>query len=173
MQQLYNVAQNKLIILYFMEVIKIPLTNPQITRFFLENNIVSYFDLQHYLSELMESKLLNCLETRKKHFYSITAAGIKTLGFFKNKIDSDLKAKIESYAQEHRDNLRRENQITSSYTKIAEGQYIVTCKVLEQDMTILELNLNVTDSEHAKSMCENWLSRAPEIYKDLISSLIS
>lgn len=172
MDQINNIAENKLIILYYMKALNIPLTNPQITQFFLENNIIPYFDLQQYLSELIDTDLLNYLETRNKYFYSISSAGIKTLSFFEYRIDDSLKYKMDRYAKENRNRLRKESQITSEYKKLSDGQYIVTCRVMEQDMVLLELKLNVADSNQAKRMCENWLNKAPEIYKNIMSALI-
>lgn len=173
MDQINSIAQNKLIILYYMKSLNIPLTNPQITQFFLENNLIPYFDLQQYLSELINTELVNYLETRNKYFYSISPTGIKTLKLFEYRIDDVLKYKIDRYAQENRSRLRKESQITSEYKKLSDGQYIVTCRVMEQDMVLLELKLNVTDSRQAKRMCENWLNRAPEVYKDIMSALIN
>lgn len=173
MDQTNSIAHNKLVILYYMKALNIPLTNPQITQFFLENNLIPYFDLQQYLSELIETDLLSYLETRSKKFYSISPAGIKTLEFFEYKIDDSLKYTIDSYAKENRNRIRKESQMTAEYKKLSDRQYIVTCKVMEQDMVLLELKLNVTDSNQAKHMCENWLHKAPEIYKNIMSALIN
>ncbi|MFQ7260934.1 MAG: DUF4364 family protein [Christensenellales bacterium] len=51
-------AENKLIILYLIEKIEIPLSNSEICQFALEKNLMDYFSVQQYLSELVESGLL-------------------------------------------------------------------------------------------------------------------
>lgn len=51
-------AENKLIILYLIEKIEIPLSNSEIWQFALEKNLMDYFSVQQYLSELVESGLL-------------------------------------------------------------------------------------------------------------------
>lgn len=173
MDEINNIAQNKLIILYYMQSLNIPLTNPQITQFFLENNLIPYFDLQQYLSELIDAELLNYIEARDKYFYSISPMGSKVLNFFDHRISGKLKSKIDKYARNNRDRLRKESQITAEYKKVSDRQYIITCRVMEQDMILLELKLNVTDSDQAKRICDNWLNRAPEVYKNIMGSLIT
>src|SRR5690606_17458796 len=158
---------------YYMQALNIPLTNPQITQFFLENNIIPYFDLQQYLSELIDTKLVNYLEARDKYFYSISPTGTKVLGLFEHRISASIKQKIDDYADKNRNRLRKESQITAEYKKFSDRQYIVTCRVMEEDMILLELKLNVTDSEQAKLICDNWLNRAPEVYKNIMGALIT
>ncbi|HHW69746.1 MAG TPA: DUF4364 family protein [Clostridiales bacterium] len=171
MDQIHNIAKNKIIILYYMQALDIPLTNPQITQFFLENNIIPYFELQQYLSELIDTKLVNFLEARDKYLYSISPTGTKVLELFEHRISSDLKQKIDNYAHKNRNRLRKESQITAEYKKLADRQYIITCRVMEEDMILLELKLNVTDSKQAKLICNNWLNRAPVVYKNIIATL--
>ena len=59
----------------------------------------------------------------------------------------------------------KESQITAEYKKVSDRQYIITCRVKEQDMILLELKLNVTDSDQAKRICDNWLNRAQKYTK--------
>lgn len=37
-----------------------------------------------------------------------------------------------------------------------ENQYIANCKVVENDIVLIELNINVVNSEQAKLICDNW-----------------
>ena len=50
-------AESKLIILYLIEKIEIPLSNSEICQFALEKNLMDYFSVQQYLSEMVESGL--------------------------------------------------------------------------------------------------------------------
>ena len=51
-------AENKLLILYLVKKIEIPLSNSEIWQFVSEKNLMDYFSAQQYLSELVESRLL-------------------------------------------------------------------------------------------------------------------
>ena len=165
-------AEDKLSILYFMGCLGIPLTNGQITRFFVENNIINYFELQQYIIELISGGLIDNMETGNSQFLTLTSKGNKVLTFFKKRISPTLRNIIESYAENNRDRLKDESQITADYKKINHKQYEVLCRVTEKDMVLMELKLNVPDSSQAKTICENWRLRAPEVFKAMLDRLI-
>ncbi|HZJ57563.1 MAG TPA: DUF4364 family protein [Clostridia bacterium] len=165
-------ADEKLSILYFLGCLGIPLTNGQITRFFIENNIINYFDLQQYIIELTSSGLVDNMETGNSQFFSITAKGSETLSFFRKRVSPILRNAIESYAEKNRDLLKGESQIIADYRKIDHNQYEIICKVTEKDILLMELKLNVPSSSQAKEICENWRCRAPEVFKAIVDRLI-
>ncbi|NLX69788.1 MAG: DUF4364 family protein [Clostridiales bacterium] len=170
-EQVINVAENKLSILYYIDRLDIPLTNTQVTQFFLENNIMNYFDLQQLLSQLVSSDHLSCLETGHKSFYSITKKGGETLRFFRSHIPQWLRHAIDIYAQQNRSRFKRENQITAEYKRISSKEYQVICKVMENDIVLIDLRLSVTDRKQARIICNNWDTKAPEIYKYIMQQL--
>ena len=53
-----ELASNKLLILYILNKINMDLTNSQITQVVLDTEVINYFSLQQFLSQLMESKFL-------------------------------------------------------------------------------------------------------------------
>ena len=46
-----ELAENKLLLLYILQVLKRPISNSQLTEIILENNLINYFTLQQYISE--------------------------------------------------------------------------------------------------------------------------
>ena len=72
-------AENKLIILYLIEKIEIPLSNSEICQFALEKNLMDYFSVQQYLSELVESGLLEMATENNSTRYTITAKILLTI----------------------------------------------------------------------------------------------
>jgi hypothetical protein len=171
--QAINLAENKLCILYYIHILGIPLTNAQVTQFFLENNLMNYFEFQQFLSELVATEHLNYLETGNKCFYGLAAKGLKTLNFFQQHIPQWLRKSIETYADKNRSRFKKENQIFTDYRRISSNEYEVTCKVMERNITLIELKLNVTSSKQAKIICNSWDTKAPEIYKSIIEHLIT
>ena len=75
----------KLMILYMLKQVKFPLSNSQISEFFLDNEYTTYFTLQQALSELLESTLIRVETTRNSTRYEITREGEDTLTFFGKK----------------------------------------------------------------------------------------
>lgn len=170
-QPLNPLADDKLSILYFINCLGIPLTNSQITRFFVENNLINYFDLQQSIIELIAGGLINNIETGTYDFLTLTPKGKDALAFFKKRICPSQRNIMELYAQENRGYLKKESQITADYKKINNKEYEVTCKVTEKDLTLMELKINLPNSNQAKIICENWRLRAPEIFKAIMERL--
>ena len=76
----------KLTILNMLDKVDFPLTNTQISDFFLEQEYTDYFRVQQVLNDLTDSGLIRTESTHSNTQYYITAAGKETLGFFRDKI---------------------------------------------------------------------------------------
>ena len=87
----------KLIILYMLNKVNFPLTNSQISEFFLEKNYTSYFTLQQVITELVDSHLISIETVRNSSYYHITSEGSETLGFFGNKIPGAIVDDMDIY----------------------------------------------------------------------------
>ena len=170
-EQAINIADNKLSILYYVHSLDIPLTNTQVTQYLLENNIMNYFDLQQLLGQLVSSEHLICLETGHKSFYSITQKGRRTLRLFQGHIPKWLRHAIDIYTAQNLNKFKRENQITAEYKRVSSKDYQVICRVMENDIVLIDLRLSVTDSKQARIICNNWDTKAPEIYKYIMQQL--
>ena len=72
----------KLMNLYMLRRVNIPLTNAQLTDFFLKHEYAPYFTLQQVLNELLESGLIRMHSNHSTTRYEITKEGEETLEFF-------------------------------------------------------------------------------------------
>ena len=167
-----ELADNKLSILFFAQCLRIPLTNEQITEFFITKYLMNYFELQQLLSELVESRHLSYMEGRQSHYYTLTDKGKEALHFFHSRIDYQTREMIETYADQNRDRIRKESQLTAEYRRLSSNEYEVLLRVMEKDITLMELHLNVTDASQAKTICSNWRAKAPAVYKKIMETLI-
>ena len=69
----------KLMILYMLDHVNFPLTNSQLTDFFLDHEYTTYFTLQQALNELKEAGLIRMESTHNSSRYEITKEGDDTL----------------------------------------------------------------------------------------------
>ena len=76
----------KLMILYMLKQVNFPLTNSQLSDFFLDHEYTTYFTLQQALNELLESGLIRKETLHNSSRYETTKEGEDTLGFFGKKI---------------------------------------------------------------------------------------
>ena len=107
-------AESKLIILYLIEKIEIPLSNSEICQFALEKNLMDYFSVQQYLSEMVESGLLEVTTENNSTRYTITADGEETLNYFIKHISNYAKTVINNYAMENSKRIRAEYAVTAN-----------------------------------------------------------
>ena len=87
----------KLTILNMLDKAGFPLTNTQLTRFFLDLEYTDYFRVQQVIGDLVDADLIRAESTHSNTQYHITAAGKETLGFFKDKITDAIETDIYKY----------------------------------------------------------------------------
>lgn len=139
--QIEAIAQNKLLILYLLRSINMPLSEMQILRIVTENGWISYFDMKECMFELIENKLLDQRETPSGDFYAISELGRNTLFYFEKELLASLRKSIDAYCEANRADLRLETELSADYVRIDDGEYKVMLKVLENQIPVFELNL--------------------------------
>jgi predicted transcriptional regulator len=167
-----ELAENKLILLHIIDKIGIPVSNSHITGLILENKFMNYFYLQEILNELCDNNFLTCNAVEDKTFYTITENGKKTLSYFINLIPTGIKGRIDNSIPEMKKNIKNETLITADFTPESENEYIVNCKVKEDNFTLIDLNLTVGTKNDARAICENWKKYSQAIYSEIIENLI-
>ncbi|NLC69114.1 MAG: DUF4364 family protein [Clostridiaceae bacterium] len=166
-----ELAINKLILLYLIDKININLSNLQITKLILENNLINYFFLQQYLNELHDDNLLSSEIINKKTFYKITDKGKTTLKHLDHLIPSNIKNKIDDTIKTARKKIRNETFITADFIPESESKYTVSCSVREDDFSLIELKIAVGTKDDARCICDNWKNYSQYIYSEIIESL--
>lgn len=162
----------KLIILYMLNKVDFPLTNSQVSEFFLEKGYTDYFTLQRALSEILDSGFISVENIRNTSYYHITSEGGETLSFFGNKIPTAIIDDVDIFLIENKYELRNEVGTVADYYKSTNQDYVVHCQVKEGKSTLIELNLSVPTKEQASYMCVNWKDASQEIYSHIMKSLM-
>ncbi len=168
-----KIATNKLIILYILNEVDIPLTKPQLSNIVLENNLINYFTLQQCITELDQYELIKKADNSKKDVYVPTESGLKTLKIFLDRIPKSIVNTISDYIEKNKDIIKKEAQIIADYTKQGESEYIVNLKVMENEIVLIDLKLSVVSSKQAKFICEKWTNSSQKIYKQIMDTLIN
>lgn len=163
----------KLMNLYMLKKVNFPLTNAQLTDFFLQHEYASYFTLQQALGELKDSGLIRAESTHSTTRYEITREGEETLSFFESNISPAIIEDMNTYLKENRLRLRNEVSLVSDYYKSTNQDYIVHCEVREGRSPLIELNLSVPDKDQADEMSSRWSKKSQEIYSFIMKSLMS
>ncbi len=162
---------NKLIVLYLLSEIKLPLTLSQLTQMVLERGDADYFSIQQYLNQLIESKLIIKQKEDSSSRFCISEAGKQTLDFFSARIPYEVRSEIDEYVYTNWRTLKNELDITAYYIPDKKHEYIVHCKITENDISLVEININVTTKQQAIQMCDKWKDNASELYRDILRLL--
>lgn len=163
----------KLMNLYMLKQVNFPLTNAQLTDFFLQHEYAGYFTLQQALNELLDSGLIRTESTHNSTLYEITREGEDTLSFFGKNISPAIVEDMDRYLKENRFRMRNEVSIISDYYKSTNQDYIVHCEVREGKSTLIDLDLSVPDKEQAEFICSHWKERSQDIYSYVMKKLMS
>lgn len=163
----------KLMNLYMLKQVNFPLTNAQLTDFFLQHEYTSYFTLQQALSELQDSGLIQTESTHNSTRYAITKEGEDTLGFFEKDIPPAITEDMDQYLKENRFRLREEVGTVADYYKSTSQDYVVHCEVREGRTTLIGLDISVPEKEQAELMCSHWKERSQDIYAFVMKMLMT
>ena len=163
----------KLMILYMLDHVNFPLTNSQLTDFFLDHEYTTYFTLQQALNELKEAGLIRMESTHNSSRYEITREGEDTLSFFGSNISPAIVSDIDGYLKENKFRLREEVGTTADFYKGTNQDYIVHCEVRENKAVLIGLDLSVPDKEQAEAVCGAWRRKSQEIYSHVMHTLLS
>ncbi|WP_138203147.1 DUF4364 family protein [Haloimpatiens lingqiaonensis] len=168
-----ELAENKLLLLYILEKIHLPISNMQLTNIVLENNFMNYFSLQQYLSELLSSKFIEETEKDNKHRLNVTEKGSKVLSLFQKRISVEKISSIDEYLQKQMRDIKKELTITADYTIENSDNFIVNLKASESDYTLIDIKIGVPSNKQARELCSKWKTHSSTLYNKIMDLLIN
>ena len=162
----------KLMIIYMLDNLDFPLTNSQLSEFFVNEGYTDYFHLQQAINELIESEFIRGEVIRNTTSYHQTESGKEVLEMFDTKIPDAIKDDILAYFAENKYQLRRESEITADYYPLNRGEYMVTAQIKERGNILMELNINVVSKEQAVAICDSWTRKSDSVYSKVMEMLL-
>ena len=166
--------ESKLLLLYLIEKMNLPMSTSQISEFVLREGMLSFFELQQCLFEMAEGKYLDATKENNNTRYAITESGLALLELFEKRIPLNVRNKIIKYVNENRANIKRSYETTANYFKDTQtDEYIVKCGIYEEDFMLMEINLSVVSREQARDICDNWKGNVCQIYGKMLSNLLN
>lgn len=167
-----KLAESKLVIIYLLYKMNLPVSISYIQEFALDSECMDYFSLASYLSDLYENKYILKNVENNKTTYTVTEKGYKVLDLFENLVPKYIKEKVDSYVENNKFQLKKELDITATYKQIYENEFEVKCNAQESGVSIMEIKFKVANKKYAKSICDNWKKNAPSYYISFITSLL-
>lgn len=167
-----NLAENKLLLLYIFEKIKLPISNMQLTQIVLENNFMNYFTLQQYIVELTASNLLKNINEKGKDRLTISEEGKKVLSLFQNRVSEFKLDQLNDYIDNQISAIKKELTVTSDYTIENNNSYLVNLVASENNTTLIDIKLSVASNKQARELCYKWKHNSSDLYNKIIKLLV-
>lgn len=162
----------KLMVLQMLKKVNFPLSNGQMSEFFLDKGYTNYFTFQQVLNELLEANLIKVETIRNTSRYEMTKEGEEALYYFGNKLSEAIIEDIEQFLKDNKFKLRNETGIVADYYRSTNHDYIVHCEVREGKSLLYEMNISVPTQEQAATMCSNWKENSEAIYAHVMKILM-
>lgn len=170
-----NKSISKLVLLFALDKIEIPMTEDSILEMcYSENNWISYMLCKEILAELADCGFVYASAPSTNvpdSYYSITQNGRNCLDFFFVDIPSSMREEITKYAITNRLKYKKKQEYFKNYYKNKDGSYTAVVKIVEPLGPKLELKLNVP-KDSARLIYKNWEEKASEVYTAIYDILI-
>lgn len=163
----------KLMILYMLNHVNFPLTNNQISEFFLNKSYTNYSNLQKAISELLEAELIVMENTHNSSRYMSSSSGKQTLEYFESDIPHDIINDISNYLKENSFKMRSESSSSAVYYKTENNDYMLHFEIREAKDLLIGLDIIAPNEEQAIKMSSNWDKCGEDIYQTVMMKLIS
>ena len=173
MDEQYAEIQDKLVVLYVLDKMELPLAEENILAICsTANNWLTYINCKHVLEMLVESNLVH-KSISQKAIYSITPSGRACLANFYTKIPLSRRDEITEFVRKERLAYKRKQELFRDYTKNKDGTYNVKLRICELGATnpMLDIQLNVDTRKTAKYIYDHWEDKAAKIYELLYDNL--
>lgn len=166
-----TLAENKVLILYILDQIHKPITNDNLYKLVLTAIDMNYFYFQQFLLDMINTKFIVSYTKETQLVYELTDLGKTTLdltldilpGIVKLKVDTNLKSTLDAVEEEH--------SIVAEYTPRNENNYVINCKIIENNETVFEIKTLAYSREQAKDIVDNWKNNAEKIYPKVLELL--
>ena len=149
---------NKLILLFVMDKMEIPLTENSIVDIATSrNNWLNYMDCKDVLWQILEVgfvyKTMN--DNALSHFFL--------------KIPSSMRDEINTFAKENRMQFKRAQEYVSDYFKNADGSHTAILRIRDplEPQSLFEIKLKLPTRHAAIIACKKWKNKAPNIYENI------
>lgn len=166
-----TLAENKVLILYILNQVHKPITNDNLYKLVLSAIDMNYFYFQQFLLDLISAKFIFSYQKEEQTVYELTSHGKNTLDLTLDILPGIIKLKADTNLKPVLDNIENEHSIIAEFTPRSEDNYIVDCKIMENNETIFEIKTFAGSRNEAKKIVENWKNNVEIIYPKLLETI--
>ena len=167
-----TLAENKVLILYILNLINNDFKEDDLFKIISSINDINYFYFKQLLTDLIDSKLVGTYTKEEEPVIKITSEGKNAYLLTKDVLPGIMKLKADNIFQEEFANIEEEASVIAEYTPRNENDYMIKCKIVENNETIFEVKTIAGSRERAKRIVDNWNKNATTIYPKILNMLL-
>ena len=167
-----TLAENKVLILYILEQINHDIIQDALFKIISSIDNINYFYFKQNLNDLIESKLVGIYTKDNEQLLKITSEGKTALSLTQDILPGILKLKADNIFKKELSNIEKESSIIAEFIPKNENEYVIKCKIVENNETIFEVKTIAGSRERAKKIVDNWKANATSIYPNILNSLL-
>jgi hypothetical protein len=148
-------------------------TDKELTEHALMLECMNYFEIQHFIAQLLEDKYIEKIEHERQYYLKLTDDGYGLLVTLRDKIPFSWLETIQAITIPAKEN-KKESKIkrSSSISKIAESEFLVKLRLTEGERSLLSLDVVVFSASQAGAIVENWNVNTTHVYEKLMTTLV-
>ncbi len=167
-----TLAESKILLLYILSKVGKPISHNELLELVTSIVDMNYFYFQQFLLDLLEDNYIFKYIQEDTEIYEITKEGKNAVDLTIDIVPGILKLEVDSKFKANLDTIKDKFSISAEYTPLTEREFSVRCKIVENNVTIFDLQAHAGSREQAKKIVENWNTRASDIYPRLLELLI-
>lgn len=167
-----TLAESKILLLYILSKVKKPISHNELLDLVLSIVDMNYFYFQQFLLDLLEDNYIFTYKQEGIDIYEITEDGKNAIDLTIDIVPGILKLQVDSKFKENLETIKDKFSISAEYTPLSEKEFSVRCKIVENNITIFDLQAHAGSRNQAKQIVDNWNNNATEMYPKLLEILV-
>ena len=170
--------QTKLMLLYMLEQIEIPLSE----QFILDicttrNDWINYMECVSVFHDLLRDGFIYTPDNQdsKRCRYTLTAKGRSALSIYYEEVPEQLRQAISEFCKNNRMYFKRLQEYVADFRKNSDGTYMVTLQIIETASSepMFEIKINLQTRADAVKAVDIWTTKAPSFYEFVYTNIIN
>ena len=167
-----TLAENKVLILYLLNLIDAEIRQDDLFKIITSINNINYFYFKQIITDLIDSNLVGTYTKEEEPVIKITSKGKNAYILTKDVLPGIMKLKADHVFAEELSNIEEESSIITEFIPKNENEYIIKCKIVENNETIFEVKTHAGSRNIAKRIVDNWKHNATTIYPQILNLLL-
>jgi predicted transcriptional regulator len=164
-------TEDKLIILYVLNKIKIGLSREQLAYIIVQNLQMRYMDIQVYIDQLVNDHLIREDRHNGAKLF-ITPEGSEMVEQLGSRIPKFTQEMLSAFIKNNKSKIFKETRTEATYQEVSPNDYQVSLSLVENNINLMHLTLSCPDKAQALALCDQWKRHTQSIYASIIQSLV-